>query len=88
MTEWRPADWGIILHGYKLSQDFPNIFEAGASAMLSALLEWLWEPCTEHPREPERMGTDLTYWNHGLSGVYYKHRKDCPRCMAELRGEK
>jgi hypothetical protein len=65
-----------------------DIYEAGASAMLAALLKWLDEPCNKHPYNPNDYGitsAPITTWSNG---DYYSHRKDCPQCMAELRGEK
>jgi hypothetical protein len=45
----------------------------------AALLKWLDEPCKEHPDVASERLREPTYYNH---------RKDCPQCMKELRGEK
>ncbi len=75
---WRPDDWvnpfPKSLANPEYDRDARYIFEAGASAMLAALLEWLKEPCDkqEHSR--------LTYKYES-----YGNRSDCPECMASLR---
>lgn len=52
-------------------------FDCGASAMLKALIKWLFEPCIEHPQDDDI--NDL--W-------YFTRRRDCPKCMEQLKGEK
>jgi hypothetical protein len=73
----RPDDW----HNPWVVD--PDAFESGASAMLAALLKWLFEPCKEHPTGIVHSGNpkDCPY-------IYGNKHKDCPQCMAELRGEK
>ena len=84
---WRPDDWGYIAeeirhHFIKERSVIMNVdvFELGASAMLSAVLKWLEEECTvkEHVEEICRIND----WNPKYSGV---NRKDCPQCMNELK---
>jgi len=38
--------------------DTEGIYESGASAMLSAVIKWLDEPCKEHPKDPSH----YNYW--------------------------
>jgi hypothetical protein len=80
----RPDDW-LYISGY--SGDCSSIREAGADDMLSALLKWLFEPCDEHP-QGSCLPSVLLEWVQDKIGYFYLHRKDCPSCMAELRGEK
>lgn len=79
MTEWRPDDWpdtkaadAIRMSRGNGSHGLSDYYEAAASAMLSALLKWLDEPCKQH---------------YGITHVRHNHI-DCPSCMAELRGTK
>lgn len=51
-------------------------FIDGATAMLKALIKYLWEPCTEHPYSIIGSGNRI--------GVYH-HRSDCPSCMRQLK---
>ena len=80
--EWRPDDW-VNPHGKgDWIGDLPHeAYEAGASAMLSALLKWLDEPCNclDHAQ--------IVEFAIDVKGMY-PHRKDCPQCWKELRGEK
>jgi hypothetical protein len=67
----RPDDWGNLF-----DEPERSACEAGASAMLSALLVYLDEPC----KIPLHCGCGDV--------IHIKHRYLCPQCMAELRGEK
>ena len=77
-AEWRPDDWE---NSYDKQREEDGMFsqaelyEAGASAMLAAVLKWLDEPCDKH----------LEYPNS--DSKYPTLRIDCPQCMNELRGE-
>jgi hypothetical protein len=90
-TEWRPSDWEDTKDNQHkqfgmMRTAFDSMsYEAGASAMLSALLKWLWEPCSGHITRPEHIGENLRYWHHAKEAIYFKHRHDCPQCMAELK---
>jgi hypothetical protein len=42
-----------------------------------SILEWLKEPCSEHPYFPYPM--------QGDSSEYREHRKDCPLCWAKFQ---
>ena len=81
-TEWRPDDWE---NSYDKQREEDGMFsraelyEAGASAMLSAVLKWLYEPCDKH---------EHSAFNGERYVLYHPHRKDCPQCLNELRGEK
>ena len=84
-TEWRPDDWELP-YKYDLHQEIKlrkmgvnEVFNAGASAMLSAVLVYLDDPCTEHP---------YSVFGSGNLSRMYSHRKDCHQCMTELGGEK
>lgn len=41
--KWRPEDWGNLF-----DEPERSACEAGASAMLSALIKWMEEPCKRH----------------------------------------
>jgi len=88
----RPDDWINLYGNYYLKEQI-KAYEEGASAMLSAVIKWLFEPCKEHPIDTFKTiiedTSDYTRAIHNEPAqVHYKHRKDCPQCMAELRGEK
>ena len=90
---WRPDDWKLPHRICYQDADYSFVYEKGADAMLAALLKWLDEPCTNHVEdcigygrdweEDDRLGS-----HDGWETAYYLHRKDCPQCMAELRGKK
>ena len=76
----RPDNWKELApyNNTNGGAGYPN-FEAGASAMLAAVVKWLNEKCDSHPDiASERLGEP----------AYYDHRYLCPQCMNELRGEK
>ena len=78
-TEWRPDDWNTKT---PFSFDVSRVtFEAGASAMLSALLKYLFEPCDKHP---EKELVELPFKDEWME-FYPEHRKDCPQCLSELK---
>jgi hypothetical protein len=52
-------------------------YEAGASAMLAAVLIYLDEPCGEHGGYQVKDGIKTI---HSIP-----HRKDCPQCLNELK---
>jgi hypothetical protein len=68
--------------------DTIGIFESGASAMLAALLKWLFGPCTDHEVSTcdrvDRQRVAVVELNNRYLARYI-HRKDCPQCMAELK---
>jgi hypothetical protein len=51
-------------------------------AQLKAVIEWLDAPCTEHLSEYKDKHREYPAF-----GWFYKHRKDCPKCWAELKEE-
>lgn len=58
----------------------------------AALIKWLDEPCnnTKHRLPDHDFGElehDMVYNGPDRYG-YFSHRKDCPQCWSELRGEK
>ena len=71
--EFRPADWDFIRSQAPEYDHYDKLelFEAGASAMLSALIKWLNEPCTRHKHYN-------TY-----SSTYT--RNECSKCWAKLK---
>lgn len=80
----RPADWignpdycgtceGSKSHKCSYCVDG---FEAGASAMLAALIKWLDGKCDD---------PDHREYIYAEEGENYKHRKDCPQCWKELK---
>ena len=61
------------------------------AAQLKAAIEWLEQPCTEHPIGEYHCGKPepkepVVKWVYKL-GFLYLHRRDCPVCWAELKGE-
>jgi hypothetical protein len=83
---WRPDGWKLAgVEAAKPINLVPDdvrrmlskdAYEQGASAMLSAVIKWLDADCPH-----------CFYLFHGERKSKCK-RKDCPQCMAELRGEK
>jgi hypothetical protein len=65
--------------------------EVGASAMLSALIKWLDEPCYEHPigdYEHDCKSEHFAFVDSQVDDYehwHYAHRKDCPQCLNELK---
>ena len=60
-------------------------------AQLKAVIEYLEQPCTEHPIGEYHCGkpepkAPVVKWVYKL-GFLYLHRRDCPVCWAELKGE-
>jgi hypothetical protein len=99
--EWRPDDWGKYIQKYchlpcKVREDYKNcvdcrrfgtdILEWGATAMLSALIKWLFEPCTEHPSrfvlDKPILGT-ANLWSK--KPLYETCHYCCPQCMESLK---
>lgn len=70
--DWRPDDWLNENGEPKISHP---LYEAGASAMLNALLKWLDEPCRneKHLNNPVCPGH-----------LDFAH-KNCPQCMKQLK---
>jgi hypothetical protein len=65
-----------------------KVFETGASAMFKALIKWLFEPCTEHPiSNGKEIDFTIMFEPVYLKGLFYRHHKDCPQCMEQLKGE-
>jgi hypothetical protein len=63
-----------------------NSYEAGASAMLSAVIKWLDEPCDKHT--PQQPFDDEIHWLQTTETnmfLRWRHRKDCPQCLNELK---
>ena len=81
---WRPKN-PVPLKGLNEAAPFDQGrrlgFNEGADAMLSAVLKWLDEPCNclDHAQ--------IVEFTIDVKGMY-PHRKDCPQCWKELRGEK
>ena len=85
--KWRPDDWSKQRSRHEYDGHDINCYEAGASAMLAALLKWLDEPCVLH--EVNDIFSDpWGYHPNKQYGVFYLHRYLCPQCMKEIRGEK
>ena len=85
---WRPDDWlgqpaccaDCTFHPDSC-YTCTGAYEFGAHAMLAALLKWLDEPCNclDHAQ--------IVEFAIDVKGMY-PHRKDCPQCLEELKGEK
>ena len=77
--EWRPVDWinpyARQVRGKNFIMSDQKAYEVGASAMLKAVIEWLYEFCTDHAAD-------------GYSGGNNRLRLECPKCMEEPKGEK
>jgi hypothetical protein len=93
--EWRPADW-VNPHDNWNPDHVDNVyveqamfgaFETGASAMLAALIKWLFEPCAEHRQYSNAPDLTKMEYTVGINTVRYKHRYLCPQCMAEINKE-
>jgi hypothetical protein len=94
---WRPDDWPpeIDISGFtglpetieEMLQRYSHFFEAGASAMLEALIKWLFEPCAEHRQYSNAPDLTKMEYTVGINTVRYKHRYLCPQCMAEINKE-
>ena len=66
-------------------------FKTECKAQLKAVVEYLEQPCTEHPIGEYHCGkpepkAPVVKWVYKL-GFLYLHRRDCPVCWAELKGE-
>jgi hypothetical protein len=85
--EWRPENplKGVMVIDHSFEHGKYLGFEHGASAMLVALIKWLFEPCTEHVYPLSIMCCN--HGGHGLTkdGACYLHRKDCPQCMESFK---
>ena len=77
--KWRPKN-PVPLKGLNEATPFDQGrrlgFNEGASAMLSAVLKWLYEPCDKH---------EHSAFNGERYVLYHPHRKDCPQCLSELK---
>lgn len=77
--EWRPQDDWINPFSKEERPLLPDdklerIYEAGASAMLKALIKWLFEPCTEH----------IAYIDEDGHKEYMSHHINCSLCIEQL----
>jgi hypothetical protein len=100
---WRPDCW-VNPHDFRnpdhvdnpyVEMECANSYEAGASAMLSALLVYLDESCDKHGRKATRKTVAVETYDGRehpptikTEVIYPDHRYLCSECMAELRGEK
>ncbi len=75
---WEPENPHSVIH----TETQPTAYEswlAGGEAYLKALIEFLFEPCTEHP-------TGYYSYPDRKSGYKYPdHRYQCEKCMQELK---
>jgi hypothetical protein len=70
--EWRPQNplKGVMVIDHSFEHGKYLGYETGATAILEALIKWLFEPCTEHrPQDPWKLA----------------HRYLCPQCMKSLK---
>jgi len=56
-----------------------NIFTCELEAQARKVVQYLEEPCTEHPYFPYRLQGDCA--------DYHDHRYDCPDCMKQVHEE-
>jgi hypothetical protein len=89
--EWRPADW-VNPHDNWNPDHVDNVyveqamfgaFETGASAMLAALIKWLFEPCTEHPLPSPICTVNSVPVIYPVKYSVYHYL--CPKCMESLK---
>ncbi len=90
--EWRPSDWEEILRAILdkfnityMNSDEGKLVEAGASAMLKALIKYLWGKCDEHSLEPDNDIKVADLWYTDDKHEYHLHRFNCPSCMRQLQ---
>ena len=97
----RPPDWDKIKHDICGCEFEPNCdncphgetVEKIASAMRKAMIRWLFETCWEH--SVGDFGHDskceyITFVDSQIDNYEhwnYAHRKDCPQCMEQLKGD-
>lgn len=92
-SEWRPGGWKKLFPTMQTEpanctlRHLTNYYEAGASAMLKAALEWLGTECID-------LKHDGGYWEGGgldcngspIKGKFhYDKRFNCPQCLNELK---
>jgi hypothetical protein len=58
------------------------VWQEGGEAYLKAVIEWLFELCTEHPNFDY---CDAHYYDSKNNHWYCMYRKDCPQCMQQLK---
>jgi len=80
--EWRPNNWlnPVQMKDFDdvgVCQGHIELYEVGASAMLAALIKWLFGECTKHPI-PKQQG------DNNSSPTYHQHYR-CWKCMEELK---
>ncbi len=95
IKEWRPDDWEPLDCEKCQCREsrcetwctLYRTYEDAADAMLSALLKWLEERCTNHVSY--EIYDANKHWIENTKGGQmtrgYRHRKDCPQCMTELK---
>lgn len=96
--KWRPGDWvnpvtdsipvGILLLPIPM---VVATYEAGADAMYEALVDWLRGRCDNPTHVAFGSFDENVHWFNDTGEeikIGYLHRKDCPRCMAEIKKER
>lgn len=71
--------WGEVLRDCACINCSQALCKVQDAKSISALINWMDEPCTEHEEE---IG-----YNNRYSDRHYLHRKDCPQCWQSLKGK-
>ena len=90
-VEKLPKDYSEYELFYTEGGESNAIAYQSCKAQLKAVIEYLEQPCTEHPIGEYHCGkpepkAPVVKWVYKL-GFLYLHRRDCPVCWAELKGE-
>jgi hypothetical protein len=85
--EWRPSNplKGVMVIDHSFEHGKYLGYEEGASAMLEALIKWLFEPCTEHPTD--RREHTISKPHKKFPEWYFTNRRYCPDCMKQIKKE-
>jgi hypothetical protein len=90
--DWRPDDWRYMWsmnmldsqgNEYRKQTAQSITYEDGASAMLAALIKWLFEPCTEHPLPSPICTVNSVPVIYPIKYSVYHYL--CPKCMESLK---
>ena len=86
VTQQNTTKWQVV--NPQFIEDLSHVV---CKAQLKAVIEYLEQPCTEHPIGEYHCGkpepkAPVVKWVYKL-GFLYLHRRDCPVCWAELKGE-
>jgi hypothetical protein len=83
--EWRPKNWlnPVQMRDFDdvgVCQGHKELYEAGASAMLKALIKYLWGKCDN----PDHIPAGFLQRDNAVHSNAIPYRKDCPQCMEQF----